>query len=243
MANNVLARKLQTVIDLSEDDLARIEGLCTEIAAVSAKRDIIREGERPEHVHLILEGWAARYKILPDGARQITAFLIPGDFCDLHVTILGRMDHGIVAITPCKVAYVCGDSLDRLTTECTDLTRALWWTTLLDEAVLREWVVNNGRRDAYAAVAHLLCEMHLRMRMVGLADEGQFSLPLTQEEIGDATAMTGVHINRTLQRLRDDGLIELRQRVLSVRNVPALRQAAGFDPSYFHLRRRIAAGR
>jgi CRP-like cAMP-binding protein len=107
---------------------------------------------RPENLHLIVQGWAARYKMLPDGSRQMLAILIPGDFCDIHVTILGQMDHGIVALTACDVAYVNSYRIDQLTSENSKLTRALWWATLVDEGVLRSWIVNHGRRDAYIVV-------------------------------------------------------------------------------------------
>lgn len=110
----------------------------------------------------MLEGWAARYEVLPDGARQITAYLIPVDFCDLHVTILRRMDHGILALTPATVAYVAHDKMRALTEKRPELTRALWWATLVDEGVLRAWIVNMGRRDAYERIAHLMCELHVQ---------------------------------------------------------------------------------
>lgn len=238
MSRNPLVRKLMTVARLTPEDEREVEALSRNVREVPAKRDIISEGDRPDRVHLILDGWAARYKTLPDGSRQIVAFLIPGDFCDIHITILTQMDHGIVALTPCQVAYVPSAMIDELTARSPALTRAFWWLTLVDEAVLREWIVSNGRRDAFGAVAHLLCEIHLRMRMVGLVEDGRFSLPITQEEIADAAGLTPVHTNRTLQRLRAQGLIALEQRILTVVDVDGLRHAAGFDPNYLHIRRR-----
>lgn len=238
MHQNPFVRKLENLTHLSEEERARCDEICVNVRRVPRKRDIIAEGTAPTHVHLVLDGWAARYKVLPDGSRQITAFLIPGDFCDLHVTVLSAMDHGIVALTDCEVAFIPDEAIEAVTKTTPSLTRALWWTTLVDEAVLREWIVNNGRRDSYTAVAHILCEMHLRMKMVGLADGDQIVMPLTQEELGDATGMTPVHMNRTLQRLREEGLIRLEQRMLTVPNVEALRKAGGFDASYLHIRRR-----
>ena len=153
MAESILAKRLATVADLTEEDRAHLDHLCRNVGTVREKRDIISEGDRPEQIHLILKGWAARYMLLADGTRQIAAFLIPGDFADLNVTVLGRMDHSIVALTPCKVAYVDAAELDRLTSENPRLTRAMFWSTLVDEAVLRQWIVNVGRRDAYERVA------------------------------------------------------------------------------------------
>lgn len=234
MEQNPLVLKLCSVAHLSEDEIRAVRELCTDVHEVAAKHDIISEGDRPKRVHLMLDGWAARYKMVESGGRQITAFLIPGDFCDIHVTILGQMDHSILALTPCKVGYVPGEQLDALTRDRSNLTRALWWTTLVDEAVLREWVVNNGRRDAYAAIAHVMCEMHVRMKAVGLTTDDVFDLPLTQEDLADAAGLTPVHTNRVLQKLRAEGLIELKKRVLTIRDVGGLRQAAGFDPDYLH---------
>jgi CRP-like cAMP-binding protein len=234
---NPLIAKLETISSLSEDDRAALRELSRDVRHVAARRDIIGDGDRPDNVHLVLSGWAARYKVLPDGSRQITAFLIPGDFCDLHVTILKQMDHGILALTPATVAFIPHQVMQDLPLNRPGLARALWWATLVDEAVLRNWIVNIGRRDAYQGIAHLMCEMHARMRNVGLVDEGRFSLPLTQEELADALGLTPVHVNRVLQRLRGEGLITLEDRMLTLEDPKGLRDAAGFDPSYLHAKR------
>jgi CRP-like cAMP-binding protein len=173
-----LITKLEKVSGLSEDDRAALTTLYEDPREMGARRSIIREGERPDHVHLMVKGWAARYKLLPDGARQITAFLIPGDFCDLHVTILGEMDHSIITLTRAKVAYIPRSEMDALT-ERPGLVKAFWWATLVDEAVLRSWIVNVGRRDAFEAIGHLMCELYVRMKNIGLADDHCFELPLT----------------------------------------------------------------
>jgi CRP-like cAMP-binding protein len=182
----------------------------------------------------MLGGWAARYKIMRDGSRQITAYLMPGDFCDLHVAILKHMDHGILALSHAKVAYISHEELSALTRDRPELTRALWWATLVDEGVLRAWIVNMGRRDAFAGIAHLMCELHVRMRNVGLVEDGSFHMPVTQEELADTLGITPVHVNRVLQRLKSDGLIELGGRTLKILDVEALRNACGFDPGYLH---------
>lgn len=236
---SALLRKLGIFADLTGAEIALLDELTTDVRTTSAKRTIIAEGQRPESLHLIVHGWAARSKVLPSGARQITAFLIPGDFCDLHAKILGQMDHSIVALTNCKVAWIQSDRLDEMTAQHTGLTRALWWGTLLDEAIARSWIVNIGGRDAYARIANLLCEMHARMTMVGLVEADAMDFPITQEELGDATGLTAVHINRTLQQLRSDGLIELSARRLTIKKYAELAEAGGFDPRYLHLNRRI----
>ena len=239
MPNSALLRKLTIFADLSPEEVTLLVEATGDIRTTAGKRDIISEGDRPEHLHLIVQGWAARYKMLPNGSRQITAFLIPGDFCDLHGKILRHMDHSIVALTPCKVAWVSSDRFDQLTMDHADLTRALWWGTLLDEAILRNWIVNNSRRGAYERVAHLLCELHARVEIVGLVDNDRLDMPLTQNELADATGLTPVHVNRTLQRLRGDDLIDLSRHVLTIKNIAELKRVAGFDGKYLHIRRRV----
>lgn len=235
MPETALVRKLETVADLTAGDKAQLHDLCRDVGRVKAKRDVISEGDRPERVHLIVRGWAARYKLLKDGKRQITAFLIPGDLGDVHVTLLSHMDHGIVALTPCTVAYLDSSELHRVTSDNSRLARAMWWSTLVDEATLRQWVVNVGRRDAYQRIAHVLCEVHARMELVGLVEDGRLPLPLSQDELADATGLTAVHTNRTIQRLRQDGLIEIGGGMLRVPDIEALQEAGGFDPNYLHV--------
>lgn len=232
-ARNPLAAKLQTVASLPEDDLKALDDMCADVREIGARRHIIREGDRPDHVHLVLEGWAARATVLPDGSRQLTALLIPGDFCDLHITILGEMDHSIVALTKAKVAYIPRATMTALT-ERPALTRALWWATLVDEAVLRAWIVNVGRREAYEAIGHLMCELYIRMRNVGLTTGHSFELPLTQEEFADALGLTPVHVNRVLQRMRSEKLIVLKRSALQILDYGRLETASGFNPNYLH---------
>ncbi|HEX8309261.1 MAG TPA: Crp/Fnr family transcriptional regulator [Allosphingosinicella sp.] len=229
-----LIAKLEKVCSLGEGDRAALATLYEDPREMGARRSVIREGERPNHVHLMVEGWAARYKLLPDGARQITAFLIPGDFCDLHVTILGEMDHSIITLTRAKVAYIPRSEMDALT-ERPGLAKAFWWATLVDEAVLRSWIVNVGRRDAFEAIGHLMCELYVRMKNIGLTDGHRFELPLTQEELGDALGLTPVHVNRVLQRMRSEGLISFKAGLLAILDYERLETASGFNSNYLHI--------
>jgi CRP-like cAMP-binding protein len=229
-----LVAKLETRAPLSEEDRDALNALYADPREIGARRSLIREGDRPDHVHLMVEGWSARYKLLPDGARQITAFLIPGDFCDLHITILGEMDHGIATLTRSKVAFIPRAQMDALT-QRPSLLKAFWWSTLVDEAILRSWIVNIGRRHAFEAIGHLICELYVRMKNVGLVEDHRFELPLTQEEIGDALGLTSVHVNRVLQRLRSDDLISFRQGLLTIHDYRGLEKASGFNPNYLHM--------
>lgn len=233
---NPLLAKLETIAELSADDRRAVEAICADRRTIASQKDLVREGEQPQFIYVLLEGWAARYNALPDGSRQISAFVLPGDFCDLGATVLERMDHSIVALTPVKVAYVSRALFGQLTRGRPGLVHALRWATLVDEAVLRAWIVNLGRCDARARIAHLMCELHARMKRIGLVRDGLFDLPLTQEQLADALGLTAVHVNRVLQRLRADGLIMLQSRSLTLLDADRLRSAAGFDPNYLHAR-------
>lgn len=224
--------KLDATSILAEDEKQTLRELCVDTRTVQARHDIIREGETSEQVHIVLKGWAARYKSLRNGSRQIVALVLPGDFCDLHVTILRKIDHGIVALTPAQVAYVPRRQMEEVLLHRPALARALWRATLVDEAVLRSWIVNLGRRNATARIAHLICELHARLALIGLAKDGHFRLPLTQEVIADAMGLTSVHVNRVLQKLRAGKLIVLEGGELTILDIGKLRRLAGFDPNY-----------
>lgn len=236
MVGTAFLAKLMSVVHLSEEDQAVLLDLCQHPRNLPPHAEVVHRGEKPRDVHIILQGWAARSQVLPDGSRQITAFLVPGDICDQHVSILGQMDHDITTLTSAKVAYLPNGELDQVASSRPNIARALWWSTLVDEAILREWMVSMGRRDAYAAIAHLLCELHARLRNVGLVADHHVDMPLTQEELADALGLTPVHVNRTLKRLREEGLVTLQGRMLRISDMQALRTAAGFNPVYLHQR-------
>lgn len=234
---NPLAAKLRHFAPLSADDAAHLDELCSDVRLLPAKRDLIKEGDRPEVVFLLVDGWACRYKILPDGKRQIMAYLVPGDLCDVQVFILKQMDHAIGLLSEARVAAIPKDRMLRLFEERPNLARALWWSTLTDEAVLREWLANMGQRDALHRLAHLLAELWLRLRMVGGTSGNSFDLPATQADLGDTLGLTPVHVNRTLQRLRADGLVNWSRGRLHIQDVPGLMAVTQFEPNYLHLDR------
>jgi CRP-like cAMP-binding protein len=231
---NVLTRKLEAFAPLPEADKLLLDEVVCESQEVGPREDLIREDDAPTHVNLILEGFACRYKVLATGTRQIMAYLVPGDFCDLHVFILREMDHTIATLSPCRVVDIPRPRILEMT-ERPALGRALWWAALVDEATLREWLVNIGARPAEQRVAHLLCELLLRLRVVGLADGAEYELPVTQQELGDTTGLTNVHVNRVLQRLRGEGLITLKGKHLVILDVERLNAFSGFTPNYLHL--------
>ena len=231
---NVLIRKLELFGALPEDDRRLLADVVVRTRDIPRHHDIAREGDSTQDVHLILQGFACRYKMLANGRRQILAYLIPGDFCDLHVFILNRMDHSIGTLSECKVVDIPRADVLQLTTRPA-IARALWWASLVDEATLREWLLNIGQRGATERVAHLFCEIHLRLKSVGLADGGRFTLPITQVELADTIGVSSVHTNRALQELRGEELITFKSRQVVLLDLERLRQKSGFDPNYLHL--------
>ena len=201
---------------------------------VPARTDLIQEGDKPSDVHLILDGFACRYKVLPDGGRHIMAYLIPGDFCDLHVFVLREMDHSLGTLSKCTVVDIPRarilESLNRPA-----IARAMWVAALVDEATLREWLVNIGGREATERVGHLLCELLFRLRAVGLVVGYSYDLPVTQRELADTMGLSDVHMNRVLQRLRSEGLITLKEGALSILDIDKLTAFSSFNPNYLHL--------
>ena len=232
--DNMLTRKLELFGSLPEEDNQLLDDVIKRSRTLAARTDIIREGEAPQDVHLVLEGLACRYKLLPKGDRQIFAYLVPGDFCDLNVFILKAMDHNISSLSACRVVDIPRDRILELL-QRPQIARALMWCTLVDEATLREWLVNIGQRDAEHRIAHLFCEVHLRLKCVGLSDGGEFELPISQAEIGDTMGISPVHLNRSLQSLRARGLIVFRSGNLVIPDVEALRRMSDFNPNYLHL--------
>lgn len=230
-----LALRLEAFTRLSPDDRAAIGRISKVTRIVPPRRDLIREGEKPQFVHLMVDGWACRYKTLPDGRRQIVAFFVPGDFCDLNVYILRQMDHSLGAITRLSVADISRDDMDALTTNHPRVTQSLWWESLVQSAIQREWTLNIGQRTAYERIGHLLVELFLRLRSVKLTNGTSCDFPLTQTDLADATGLTAVHVNRTLQELRHEGLIVLERKRLTIPDLQRLMDAAMFNPNYLHL--------
>jgi CRP-like cAMP-binding protein len=235
---NPLIEKLEHGAELTDEDRAVLQNLSSRTRRIASHHDIILESESPEDVHLVMEGFACRYKLLPDGGRQIVAFLVPGDFCDLHVSILGEMDHSIGTGWGCTVVDIPRATIDDLAAHHPRITRALWWATLVDEGTLREWLVNMGQRDADRQTAHLVCELLVRLQAVGRATEDSFEFPITQEDLADTLGVTSVHVNRVLQDLRAQGLLAWKSKRVHIPDVERLKAFAGFNPKYLHLRQR-----
>ena len=232
--SNPLTRKLELFGPLSDEDKCLLDDTVSQTHRIGSHQDIIQEGDSPDKVHLVLSGFACRNKMLENGNRQIFAYLVPGDFCDLNVFILKAMDHSLATLSPCTLVHIPRERILELSSR-PNIGRALWWATLVDEATLREWLVNLGQRDAATRIAHLFCELHLRLKSIGLADGGRFELPLTQAELGDTEGLSAVHVNRTLQDLRSRDLITFGNRQLVIPDLETPREFCGFNPNYLHL--------
>ena len=229
-----LPRKLAALSPLSEADKALLMRVAAHPVAVPARTDLIREGDPPQGVFLVVEGVACRYKLLPDGARQVLAFLVPGDFCDLDVALLDAMDHAIGTLSPCRVAHIPTRTVRDLLDDHPPIARALRLAALVEAATARQWLVNLGRRSCEQRLAHLLCEMMVRLRSVGMASAAGYDLFLTQVDLADATGMTTVHLSRSLRALRGRGLIGGKGRRIVIRDLAALEAARAFEPGYLH---------
>ena len=220
---------------LSPEEVAIVEQLSARRTRFAAKSDIVLEGDKPSDSCLLLSGFAARYNVLKDGRRQITAVHIAGEFVDLHSLLLAEMDHSVLALSDCEIALVPHEQLRDLSRTHHHLTRLFWTLTVIDAAIYRQWLVAAGRLSSVAQIAHFLCEMYVRLQVVGLAEDDTFRLPMNQNELGDAMGLSLVHVNRTLQELRREGLIEWQGDQVRILDRQALGRVAEFDPTYLNL--------
>lgn len=232
---NLMLRKFERRATLDEEDHAALLSLPHRRQTIEPAVYIVREGETSRRSCVILSGFAYRHKVTLDGARQIVSVHIPGDFVDLEGALLNIADHNVQALTRCDVAFVPRDAMRELISTHPRVAMAMWVDTLIDGSIFREWVVNVGRRDARSRISHLLCEFARRLEVAGLVDEYRYELPMTQEQLADATGLTPVHVNRVLQSLAREGLIDRDKRFISIPDWEKLRRVAGFVETYLHL--------
>lgn len=202
---------------------------------VNPRSDVLRQGDVPTVTHVLLDGHTYRYRLLHDGRRQITAVLVPGEICDLEAVMWGRADYSVGALTKCVLGEIPAEQVADPVALRPEMGRALWRRVLRDEAISREWLVSMGRRSALERVAHLLCELRVRMESVGLARAEEYDLDFTQMELSDILGLSTVHINRVLQQLRKTGLIQLSGGIVNILDLPTLEVVAGFDPTYLQV--------
>lgn len=224
--------KTHRVPAITTDERAALEGAVARTTTYGAKQIIVRQQTPLTQCTLLLEGFVERYKDTPEGRRQILAIHIPGDFVDLHSYPLKRLEHSVAALTDVRVALFPHTEIRTLTQTSPTLTELLWRSTLVDAAINREWIVSIGARSAAIRLAHLFCEMYVRLARIGHADTPTFQLPITQVDLADATGLTAVHANRMLRQLRERGLVAFRQGEVEIFDWDALRRFAKFDPAY-----------
>lgn len=230
-----LIRKLEHCALLSTEDKRALENACGSVRHLGPRTSLVAEGDPAQRVNVILEGFACRYRLQSDGRRQMVGLLLPGDMCDIRICILSRMDHSIGTLSTVRAAQIPRETADLLLERYPRLARAFWWSTLVEESITREWVVNVGHRTAFERMAHLFCEIFERLHTVGLTRGDTCDLPLTQAELSDALALSAVHVNRVLMEMRHNQLITLRNQQLTLHDYHALRIIAGFDARYLHL--------
>jgi CRP-like cAMP-binding protein len=227
-----LVDKLQRLASLTPSDIEAILALPHEVRVVPNGHQIVRQGAQTERCSLLLSGWASRQRITVHGSRQILSIHIKGDFVDLQSALLGTAQDDVQALSTVEIALVPRQAIVHLAFAHPSIGKLLWTDTLIDASIAREWVVNVGRRDARTRILHLMCELYERQRSAGFAPEDGFELPLSQEQLGDATGLTAVHVNRTLQSLGHDGLFERKKRTVRITDLPTMKAQADFDASY-----------
>ncbi|HEV2567088.1 Crp/Fnr family transcriptional regulator [Sphingomonas sp.] len=222
---------------LDNDDTQALLRLPHKVKLMERHAFVVREREMATHSCLVIEGFAIRHKIVSNGARQIVAVHMKGDLVDLQNSFLGVADHSVQMITPGKVAFIPRENVKELAFSRPNVGMAMWFDTLVDGSIFREWIANVGRRDAHTRLAHLLCEFSLRLKVAGLGEATEYELPMTQEQLADCTGLTPVHVNRTLKVLEAEQLITRRSsRTVTIGDWKKLAEAGDFDSTYLHLR-------
>jgi len=231
---DLFIRKLCARSHLSREEENALRGMRWGLRRFERHQVMVRPGQELTESMLLTAGFALRCKFTPEGTRQITEINIPGDFIDLHGFILKRLDHEITAASRCEIATVPHSELMRVTEEFTRLNRILWFQTLIDAAIHREWMLVLGKKRSRSRVAQLFCEMQARMAIIGLPSKEGYPLPFNQQDLADITGMTPVHLNRCLKELRDADLVTFRNGRVEFLDLNGLSREAQFVPEYLH---------
>ena len=229
-----MVRRLERRTPLTPADRKTLLTLPHTVRRLPSNGHIVRDGDKPEHCALLLSGFAFRYKLTGEGARQIISLHIASEFLDLQNSFIGVADTSVQTLTECDVALISVGAIQDLALNNPAIGRAFWMDTLIDSSIFREWVVNVGRRDSRARVAHILCEFSLRLEAAGMAENHRYELPMTQEQLADAVGLTSVHVNRVLRQLQEEGLIDRNRRAITITDWPRLRNAGDFNERYLH---------
>lgn len=231
---NPLRSKLERFVRFSDKEKAVLDTLVLNKRVISRRSSLFRESDVANTIHVVLSGFLSRSRGVSSGDRQIFGYLLPGDIAGLNAFIDRRIDYDIVALTDCVVADIRPKALLTAMETHSQIAKALWWQSLTVEAGLREWIVNLALRKSEERLAHLLCELMIRLERVGLI-EGTYELPLTQKDLGDTLALTAIHVNRSLRELREAKLVTMKAGKVVVHDIERLKRFAGFDSAYLHL--------
>ncbi|HEU4652020.1 MAG TPA: Crp/Fnr family transcriptional regulator [Croceibacterium sp.] len=230
-----MIRKLETWATLEDDDRRALLDLPYTTRETLRGNYVVREGDRPTHSCVLVSGFAYRQKVVGNGGRQILAIHMPGDLVDLQNSLLHFADHSVQALTDTTVARIPVEEIRKLAFGRPAVGMAMWYDTLVDASIHREWMTNIGRRDALQRISHLLCEIGVRLERAGLDSRSKFRLPITQEELADCVGLTPVHVNRTLRVLDREQLVRRPRGGLVVNDWDRLARLGDFDPGYLHL--------
>jgi CRP-like cAMP-binding protein len=230
-----LLKRLAWTEPLDQDERQRLVGSISSVRTFASRDEIVPADRPVKFSSVILAGLACREKVLDSGERQITAFHLSGDFCDLHTYMLETIPDSVKAVTPCRVGVVPHDRLDAITSESPRIAQLLWKSTLIDAAIYRRWLVCIGRQSARSRLCHLFCEFYLRLQLIGATDGLTCPFPPTQTDLADAMGLSLVHTNKTCAQIRQHGLATLANRTLTIHDWDRLQKVAEFDPRYLHL--------
>ena len=231
----LLVQKLETHHPLSPEDHEAILDLPHKVRKVEAQTYLLREGDKPDRCAVLCSGYAFRHKLTGDGSRQILSLHIPGEAVDFQNLFLKEADHNVQMLTRGVVAEVPKSAFEEITLRRPPVGQAILVTTLVEASISREWVLNIGRRDSRSRIAHVLCEFAFRVAEQKLRPGEGIELPMTQEQLADATGLTAVHVNRVLKMLHTEGLIERDRRMIRFPDWEGLRDVGAFNPRYLHV--------
>jgi CRP-like cAMP-binding protein len=220
---------------LTDGDLTALEQVAGPVSALGPRSMLIREGDPVSQSTYLVDGFMCRYKDDREGQRQLVAVHVAGDFVDLHAYPLKRLDHDVATLTACHIVQIPHSRLDDIMAQRPAMSKLLWFSTLLDAAMHREWIFRLGRLDAVQRLGHFLCEVEIKLRIVGLSDGQHYLLPMTQADLAEACGLTPVHVNRMLRELRERGILAMRGNMIDILDRPALYRLSEFDPAYLFI--------
>ncbi|MDB5692548.1 MAG: Crp/Fnr family transcriptional regulator [Alphaproteobacteria bacterium] len=230
-----MLRKMELWAAFSDSDREALLAMPHTLKTIKEGHYIVRDGDKPTHSCVMLTGFTYRHKIVGAGARQIVSIHRAGDMVDLQNSLLGTADHNVQALTRAEVAFIPREAVKEIAFARPAIGFAMWYDTLVDGSIFREWVANVGRRDARTRMAHLLCEFALRLEAAGLSEQTHYELPMTQEQLADCTGLTPVHVNRMLKELDKGGFIQRDKRAVTIADWRRLAEIGDFQRGYLHL--------